>query len=193
MANLQERYENLIKLIENSDDPRKSDMLKLINHLESDTEWLKSPASTKYHGSCEGGLIIHSICVAELCMRLSKLLAGSRISLCSAIFVGLMHDIGKVGLYIQKEPTEKQLIYGYPGSIVYNSNILLPHAERSLQMIQEYVNMTEDEYLAIKYHNSPWDGNRDCAFFRYELMTILQMSDYWSTVYLEEGGAKNDQ
>lgn len=191
MSSLEERYIQLTGLIEGSDEPRKEDMLRLIMYLEEKTEWFKSPASTRYHGSYEGGLIEHSVNVAELCLKLKKFLAPE-ISICSAVFTGLMHDIGKVGLYVQKPPTEKQLQYGYPGSIVYNDNILLKHEERSIQMIQEYVHLSEDEYLAIRFHNSPWDGNKDCAFYKCKLMTILQNADYWATIYMEKGGAKNE-
>ena len=67
--------------------------------------------------------------------------------------------------------------------IVYNDKILNKHEIRSLQIIGEYTNLTEDEFLAIQYHNSPWDGNRDCAFYKCKLMTILQMADYYSVLY----------
>ena len=190
MSSLEERYNTLINLITSSDDQRVNQMVNFISHIENETEWFKSPASTKYHGSYEGGLIEHSVNVAEIALKLKKLFAPE-ISICSVIFTALFHDVGKVGLYIQKEPTEKQIQYGYPGSICYNTDILNKHEIRSIQLIQEYVNLTEDEFLAIQYHNSPWDGNKDCAFYKCKLMTILQNADYYATVYLEKGGSRN--
>lgn len=188
---IEERYISLTNIIESSNDPRKDDIHRLLKYLEENTDWLKAPASTRFHGSHEGGLIEHSVNVAELCIKFKKLLAPE-IDITSAVIIGLLHDVGKVGLYIQKEPTEKQLQYGYPGSIVYNDKILNKHEIRSLQIIGEYTNLTEDEFLAIQYHNSPWDGNRDCAFYKCKLMTILQMADYYSVLYCEKGGAKNE-
>lgn len=191
MSSIEERYLSITKIITEGQDSRSEDFRNLITHLEENTEWLKSPASTRYHCSYEGGLVEHSTYVAELAIRFKKLLAPE-VSVESAAFCGLMHDIGKVGLYVQKEPTEKQIQYGYPGSIVYNEGVLdsSHHEYRSLKMIGEFVRLTQEEYEAIQYHNSPWNKNIECAFYQNKLMTILQMADYWSTVYMEKGGAK---
>lgn len=192
MPSIEERYLEITKIITEGSDPRSEDFRRLIFHLEEDTEWLKSPASTRYHCSYTGGLVEHSTYVAELAIRFKKLLA-TELSMESVAFCGLMHDIGKIGLYIQKEPTEKQIQYGYPGSIVYNEGVLdsSHHEYRSLKMIGEFVRLTQEEYEAIQYHNSPWNKNIECAFYQNKLMTILQMADYYSTLYLESGGSRN--
>ena len=44
----------------------------------------------------------------------------------------------------------------------------------------------EDEWAAILYHNSPWDGIMKCAFKKNKLLTILQYADYYSSLYLED-------
>ena len=188
--NIEERYLAITEIIKNGNDPRTDDFIKFIKYLEDNTEWINSPASTKYHGSYTGGLIEHSVSVAEVCIKLKKLFAPE-VSIQSAAFCGLVHDVGKIGLYIQRDPTPKQIEYGYPGSICFMDSVLdcSHHEYRSLKMIGEYVKLTGDEYEAIQYHNSPWNGNRDCAFHENKLMTILQYADYWSTVYLENGGS----
>lgn len=61
-----------------------------------------SPASTKYHLSVPGGLLQHSINVAEAAMELCE---TPRFKTCDkrAVFVAaLLHDVCKAGKYIEK-------------------------------------------------------------------------------------------
>ncbi|GFO96576.1 HD superfamily hydrolase, partial [groundwater metagenome] len=76
---------------------RKTNVDKFIEVLHTQTTWLTSPASTKYHLNNEGGLLEHSIGVAETLMQLRAALAPE-ISEESCVIVGLFHDIGKVGM-----------------------------------------------------------------------------------------------
>lgn len=182
---LKKRYENIKQMIINDiESERKDSFIKLIDYLENDTEWLTSPASTKYHCSYESGLIEHSVNTAETILRLKKILA-QEISNSSVLLVGLLHDVGKVGQYITKPPTVKQQQYGYPGSIVYNDDIVwMEHASRSLHIISKFMTLTDEEWSAIEYHDQPYYG-QSCAFRKNKLMTLLQNSDYYSCVYLE--------
>ena len=42
------------------------------------------------------------------------------------------------------------------------------------------------EWVAILYHNSPWDGVVKPAFKKNKLLTILSYADYYSSLYLED-------
>lgn len=187
---IMKRYENIKDLIKNNlGEARGEEFKNLMDHLENNTEWLTSPASTRYHCSYEGGLIEHSVNVAEVIIKLKKILAPE-ISIGSAALVGLLHDCGKQGQYIMKPPTVKQQQYGYPGSIVYNEDIVyMEHEARSLKIISKFLDLSEEEWAAIEYHNQPWNGTSS-AFRKNKLMTLLQNADYYSTVYLEVGGSK---
>ncbi len=68
-----------------------------INMLEKDSSWLTSPASTKYHLNKEGGLLEHSVGVTETLLKLRETLAP-QISEESCVIVGLLHDVGKIGM-----------------------------------------------------------------------------------------------
>lgn len=184
------RYNTIKKVITNNlDSERKEGFINLMNYLENETDWLTSPASTKYHCSYEGGLVDHSVSVAETILKMTKLLAPE-IPYVSAVLVGLLHDIGKAGQYIMKPPTVKQQQYGYPGSIAFNNDLVyMEHESRSLKIISKFMELTDEEWGAIEYHNQPWNGTSS-AFRSNKLMTLLQNSDYWSTVYLEVGGTK---
>ena len=61
--NLMERYENLKSKVT----ARREEFLALMNFVEQETEYLKAPASTKYHLCYEGGLLEHSVTSRKLC------------------------------------------------------------------------------------------------------------------------------
>ena len=65
------RYEKLKSMVSQ----RKSQFDNLINFMESETSWLNSPASTKYHLCKDGGLLEHSINVAESMLKVREALA----------------------------------------------------------------------------------------------------------------------
>ena len=90
---IQQRYRSLLDRITQ----RKPQVQKFIDLLHNETTWLTSPASTKYHLNIEGGLLQHSVGVAETLLRIKDTLAP-HISDESSIIVGLFHDGGKVGM-----------------------------------------------------------------------------------------------
>ena len=55
------RYENLKLKVVN----RREEFLKFMEFIETETEYLTAPASTKFHLCKEGGLLEHSVNVAE--------------------------------------------------------------------------------------------------------------------------------
>lgn len=73
MSSIEERYLSITKIITEGQDSRSEDFRNLITHLEENTEWLKSPASCKYHNSFAGGLVEHSVNVAELSIKFKKI------------------------------------------------------------------------------------------------------------------------
>lgn len=85
------------RALQNKVDVRKNDFSDFIRMLESKTSWLTSPASTRFHLNKEGGLLEHSVGVAETLLKFREALAP-QISEESCVIVGLLHDIGKVGM-----------------------------------------------------------------------------------------------
>ena len=107
---LMERYE----ILKSKVTARREEFLALMNFVEQETEYLKAPASTKFHLCKEGGLLEHSVNVAETLLKLKNILAPE-ISDESCVIVALLHDLGKVGMpnkpqYIKVEPSEKQQV-----------------------------------------------------------------------------------
>lgn len=161
---------------------------KLINYVVNETNFIKAPASTRYHLWIPHGTLIHSNSVCRTALTLNAALKAN-IPIYKLITCALLHDLGKEDDYIENEPTEKQKRAGYKATPPYkfNDNEIMQHECESLYKISKFIDLDEDEFIAIQYHNSPWDGIIDkVAFKKCPLMTILQNADYWSSLYLED-------
>ena len=184
-----ERYESLKSLVIE----RKVQFDKVIDFIENETSWLNSPASTKYHLCTEGGLLEHSVNVAETILKIRAAIAPE-ISVESCVIVALLHDLGKVGMpgnpqYLVNEPSEKQLKYGYKPDAPYRFNKELTYLSvpvRSLYLASKHIDLSEDEVQAIIYHDGQYvDDNRSVATHEEPLTFLLQYADSWSGFVLE--------
>ncbi len=187
---IKDKYELLKSLVLD----RKEQFDKLIRFMENDTTWLTSPASTKYHLCKEGGLLEHSVNVAETMLKIRKALAPE-ISEESCIIVSLLHDLGKVGMpgrpqYLINEPTEKQQKDGFKPDAPYKFNKELTYLSvpvRSLFLASRYIDLTEKEVQAIVYHDGQYvEDNRSVATHEEPLTLLLQYADSWSGFVVEE-------
>lgn len=184
------RYEDLKAMVID----RKAQFDMLIDFMENETTWLTSPASTKYHLSKEGGLLEHSVNVAESMLKIREALAPE-ISKESCVIVSLIHDLGKVGMpgnpqYLINEPTEKQQKHGYKPDAPYRFNKELTYLSvpiRSLYLASKHIELTEQEVQAIVYHDGQYvDDNRSVATHEEPLTLLLQYADSWSGFVLEK-------
>lgn len=160
---------------------------KFVTFVVNETQFINAPASTKYHLCIPHGTLIHSNLVTKTGIKINNALNAS-IPIYKIITTHLFHDLGKHNDYTLNEPTEKQKQYGYKANPPYLFNIenqYNEHESESLYIISQHLQLDEDEWTAILYHNSPWDGVVKPAFKKNKLMTILQYSDYWSSLYLE--------
>ena len=87
---IRQHYESLLGKVTE----RKHPVQELVDMLHTETTWLTSPASTKYHLNNEGGLLQHSVGVAETLLRIKATLAP-KISDESCVIAGLFHDVAK--------------------------------------------------------------------------------------------------
>ena len=186
-----ERYQALKQQVIDRAEP----FNKLMEHLENNTEWMIAPASTRFHLCRKGGLLEHSVNVAETLVKIKDLLC-SEISDESCIIVGLLHDLGKAGVpgtpqYIPNEPTERQKQYGYPASTPYRFNTDLTYLSvpaRSLYLVLPYLSLSEDEAQAILYHDGQYvEDNRSVAAKEGKLTLLLHYADNWNGFIVEEG------
>lgn len=180
------QYELLKKKVQK----RKKQFDEFINFLESKTNWLTSPASTRFHMSEEGGLLKHSVLVAQTLLKLREILAPD-ISEESCVIVGLLHDVGKIGmpdkpLYLPNdnewEVKNKGIKYKINPEVVY-----MGLAVRSLYLITKYIPLSDSESQAIVYHDGQYtDENKAVAHREEPLTLLLHWADYWAAHICED-------
>ena len=167
---------------------RRLQFLKLMEYIETETAWLTAPASIKYHLNKEGGLLEHSVNVAETMLRLKETLAPD-IPDESCVIVGLLHDLGKAGVpgapqYLINEPSPRQKSAGYPATVPYKFNNDLTYLSvplRSLYLVLPRLPLSEEETQAIAYHDGQYiEDNRSVAAKEEKLTLLLQYADNWS-------------
>lgn len=186
---VRQRYEDLKTRVVD----RKNKFENLINFMENETAWLTAPASTKYHLCKEGGLLEHSVNVAETMLKIKDAIAPN-ITDESCVIVALLHDLGKVGMpgnpqYLINEPSEKQKKYGYKPDYPYRFNSELTYLSvpvRSMYLALQHISLTVEEVQAIVYHDGQYvDDNRSCATHEEPLTLLLQYADSWSGFVIE--------
>ena len=184
---IKERYESLKNKVVN----RKKEFDVFIAMFEKETSWLSSPASTKYHLNKEGGLLEHSVGVAETMLKLRETLTPE-ISEESCVIVGLLHDAGKIGMpgkprYLKNdnewEIKKRGMTYKINPEEVY-----MGLAARSLYLIAKYIPLSDSEAQAILYHDGQYvESNREVAHHEMPLTLLAHFADLWTAHILEEG------
>ena len=184
---IKERYEILKKKVVK----RKKDFDAFVNMLEKETSWLTSPASTRFHLNKEGGLLEHSVGVTETLLKLRDSLAP-QLSEESCVIVGLLHDIGKIGMpgkprYLKNvndwEIKNRNMTYKINPKEVY-----MGLAARSLYLVTKYIPLSDSEAQAILYHDGQYiDSNKEVAHKETPLTLLLHFADCWTAQITEEG------
>ena len=134
--------EEFIKLLKGID---REGMDKLIEFLEA-SDFFKAPASTKYHGNWEGGLLEHSMKVYEILKQKTEDSDSVKI-------IGLLHDICKVNYY--KTDYRNAKVNGAWEQVPYytvDDSIPYGHGEKSVMMLSEFIKLTPEEKYAIRWH-----------------------------------------
>jgi 23S rRNA maturation-related 3'-5' exoribonuclease YhaM len=158
--------------------------------LETETSWLTSPASTRFHLPHEGGLVEHSLNVARTLLLLRDTLAPD-LSTESCVVVGLYHDVGKVGMpgkpYYLPNPSEWHVRNRGANYIVNQDLVHMDIATRSLFLVAQHIKLTDEEAQAIRYHDGQYiDENGSVAHRECRLTRLVQYADNWSGGVLEE-------
>ena len=153
------------------------------------SDFFKAPASTRFHGNYEGGLLEHSMKVYEI---LKEKVKNSCIEINipeeSLIIIALLHDICKVNFYKVDYRNAKNELGVWEKVPYYTVEDTIPygHGEKSVMMITEYMKLTPEEKYAIRWHmglSEPKElyatiGN---AFTKYPLALMLFEADLEAT------------
>ena len=171
---------------------------RLLNFLLSESsDFSTAPASTRYHGNYEGGLLEHSLNVYDcLCDILSrpriKEVYGIEYSEESIAIAALLHDICKVNFYNVAFRNAKNEAGKWESVPYYTIDDRLPygHGEKSVYIISGYMRLTRDEAFAIRYHmgfsaDKENHGNVGKAMEMFPLAFFLNCADSEAAYYVE--------
>ena len=119
--------------------------------------FFKAPASINHHGNYEGGLFDHSLETAKALVDLTQRLNLRWERMESPYIVGMFHDLCKCDDYTFDSEN---------GVWVYNDNKMLPgHGDKSVIMLQQYMELTEEEIACIRWHMGAYE--KDTRMWEY--------------------------
>lgn len=163
----------------------------------SESDFFEAPASTRFHGSHEGGLLAHSLnvyhCLKEIVEQagLQETYSPETIAISA-----LLHDVCKVNFYKKGTRNVKDDETGqWYKKEVYEVDEKFPcgeHADKSIIIIQNFIHLEPEEILAIRAHMGGWDtavkgGNGFVGkiFERSKLAVFLHFADMAATYLME--------
>ena len=107
-----------------------------------------APASIHHHGAYSGALFDHSLAVMNSLLSLTKRLELKWQREESPYIVGMFHDLCKTDNYQQTNDEAWE----------YNNATLLPgHGEKSVILLQQFLDLTQEEIMCIRWHMGAFD------------------------------------
>lgn len=181
-------------------------ILDLISYMR-EIGFFKAPASGGNHCFNEGGLCEHSYNVLMQAEKIGvALLGGEKYNEIqnSVVIAALLHDLGKCGDYGKQMYVENMIKDGRPTKaepeqkykrseakpFKVNKDLLpIEHAVRSIKLASLYIDLTEEEEFAIRYHDGLYEKcNYGMVGHETQLLMILHWADMWSSRFLEVRG-----
>lgn len=136
----------------------------LLKYLE-ESDFFVAPASTKYHGCYEGGLVQHCIDVYNaLHDELAFIYGDNYLAVYSEetiAIVSLFHDLCKIGRYVAgtrnvKDSVTKQ--WHEEPTYFYNDQAMeMGHGAASVYTVQKFIDLNDFEAQAIFWHMGAYD------------------------------------
>lgn len=170
---------------------------KLLDFLENKSDFFTAPASTRFHGAYEGGLLRHSLNVYECLIHYlerERVKETYKLSVTdeTAAIAALLHDICKVNFYAVSYRNAKDEKTGQWEKVPYytiNDTLPYGHGEKSVYMISGFMRLTREEAMAIRWHMG-FSGTEDKgtigkALEQYPLAFALSVADMEASYFLE--------
>ena len=179
------------------------DRMKMFNDTVGkfiDPEWMDwlighgffvKPAAIKHHGNYTGGLFDHSFEVMEDLVEMTEKLGLEWQEERSPYIVGIFHDLCKVDDYID-ENAQDMVVMGTGSPIsknpkwTYNDEVIMKgHGEKSIILLSQFITLTEEEILCIRFHmgaynTDDWNGF-DKAIRKYPTVLFTHTADMYAS------------
>ena len=144
--------------------------------------FFRQPASTRFHGNYAGGLFDHSYAVMETLLWMTESMGLKWRKLRSPFLVGLFHDLCKIDSYIE---VDEDGIKRWS----YNRNCEKGHGDKSVRLLSQFLELSEEEELCIRYHmgayeKEDWKGY-DEAIRKYPTVLWTHTADMYASKVLD--------
>lgn len=161
----------------------------------------EAPASGGNHMSEQGGLAKHTVNVMQTAEKIGvALYGGDKYNTIqhSVMIAAALHDLGKCGDHGKKMYVENILKSGKPSAakpFKRNPELLaLDHATRSLTLAWRFIDLTEDEEFAIRYHDGLYEtANYGVKGHETPLYMILHWADMWASKVIEGNSGESGE
>ena len=165
---------------------------ELLDWLDHKTDFFTAPASTRFHGACEGGLCMHSLNVYH---ALHDTFFTEGDSEETFAICALLHDLCKANYYKPGTRNVKNEATGQWEKVPsYSVEDLFPygHGEKSVFLIERFMKLRVEEAVAIRWHMGGFDdaARGGCfaiseAYDKYPLAVKLHIADLEATYLME--------
>jgi len=145
----------------------------LADYLET-TDFFTAPASTNHHGAHAGGLCEHSLMVLKH-LRIINSGHGVLLDPDSVVLAALLHDVCKVNYYKETTRNVKNEQTGKWEQIPYytiSDAFPLGNGEKSAFVVGRYIELQEDELLAIRWHMGGFDESARGGYAATQCMSV---------------------
>ena len=167
---------------------------RLLDWLDHKTDFFTCPASTRFHGACEGGLCMPSLHVYHA-LHDNFFKEGDSeegFAICA-----LLHDLCKANYYKVSTRNVKNDATGQWEKVPYytvEDQFPYGHGEKSVFLIERFMRLKTEEAVAIRWHMGGFDDSArggsfaiSEAYDRYPLAIKLHIADLTATYLMEKG------
>ncbi|MEG2393975.1 MAG: hydrolase [Ruthenibacterium sp.] len=158
------------------------------------TDFYTAPASTRFHGACESGLVMHSLNVYNVLMQRYFEDTDNRESF---TICALLHDLCKANYYKSGFRNVKNDVTGQWEKVpTFHVQDQFPfgHGEKSVYLIERFLRLKPAEAVAIRWHMGGFDDSVrggsftiSDAYNEYPLAVKLHLADLEATYLVEKG------
>lgn len=168
--------ENIKRFEELMSQVKREGIENLMNYIRT-SDFYSAPASTRFHSSCKGGLLQHSLnvydcLIAKKCNPVWQPIMAEY-SDESLIIMALLHDLCKTYFYVSgtknqktydpekvaaaerwqvKNDTQGDYIWETVETFNVEDKMPLGHGEKSVMLVNNYIRLESAEMFAIRWH-----------------------------------------
>lgn len=201
------REQNIARFEAELSSVQRPGMDKLLNFIRK-SDFYTAPASTRFHLSCEGGLLQHSLNVLDALRGLlvrndntpphggwDYVVAGKQLANFpdeSVTIIALLHDICKTYFYATSTRNAKNEKTGKWEKVPYytvQDKMPLGHGAKSAMIVKQYIELTTPEMYAIWWHMGFTDTQDtltlNAAIRQYPIVWAMHTADMIASSFME--------